>query len=216
MKLLPSVMCIDFSDFENELKNLEEAGIDGYHIDIIDGHFVKNFGLGQQDVQAIRKASNKPLDIHLMTKTPYDFIDYFDMKPGDMVHIHPEVDPEPSKTIQKLNNMGLRSSIVLSPSTSIASIQELLNIVDAVLVMTVNLGFAGQTYLEFVDNKIEELSKVRLEKKLKFEIYTDGALSRERISKQLTFEVDGFVLGTAGLFNKEESYTEVVTKLRNL
>ncbi|MGG5333252.1 ribulose-phosphate 3-epimerase [Enterococcus sp. AZ163] len=216
MKLLPSLMCLDFSQVDSEIKKLDEAGVDGYHIDVIDGHFVKSFGLGQQDIQAVKRVSKKPLDVHLMTKSPYQFIDYFELVSGDMVHIHPEVDPEPSKTIQKIKEKGLKASIVLSPSTSICTIQELLPMVDAVLVMTVNLGFAGQKYLDLVDAKIQQLANLREEKAYSFEIYTDGALSPDKIENQLKMSVDGFVLGTSALFKKEETYDNLIKSLRSL
>lgn len=216
MKLLPSLMCLDFSQVESEIKKLDEANVDGYHIDIIDGHFVKSFGLGQQDINAVKRVSKKPIDVHLMTESPYQFIDYFELDSSDMVHIHPEVDPEPSKTILKLKEKGIKASIVLSPSTSICNIQELLPIVDAVLVMTVNLGFAGQKYLDFVDLKIQKLADLREKESYSFEIYTDGALSPDKIEKQLKMNVDGFVLGTSALFEKDESYDTLIVSLRNL
>lgn len=216
MKLLPSLMCLDFSQMEAELKKLDEAGVDGYHIDIIDGHFVKSFGIGQQDVQAIKKLTNKPLDLHLMTENPYEFIDYFQLSENDLVHIHPEVDVEPSKTIKKLRDKKLKASIVLSPSTSIYTVQELLPLVDVVLVMTVNLGFAGQAYLDYVDNKIKALTKFKQENALNFDIYTDGALSPEKIENQTKMGVEGFVLGTSALFQKSVPYNESILKLRGL
>ena len=109
MLLLPSLMCLDFSELQTGLVELDAAGVDGYHMDVMDGHFVKTLGLGPQDIKAVRKLSEKPLDIHLMVQTPYEFVDYFEVTDKDMVYFHPEADSEPMKTLYKikLHELGI-------------------------------------------------------------------------------------------------------------
>ena len=214
MLLLPSLMCLDFSKIQTEIAKLESAGVDGYHMDVMDGHFVKTLGLGSQDIAAVRQLSEKPLDIHLMVKNPYEFIDYFEVDNQDIIYFHPEADLEPMKTIYKIKEKGCRAGVVLSAGTAVETISELLADIDAVLVMTVNLGFAGQKFIETVTKKIAKLVNYRNEHNFSFEVIADGALSKERIDCLSKQQVSGFVLGTAALFNQSKSYAKIIEELR--
>lgn len=211
--LCPSLMCSDFGSLEKEIAALDAANIDIYHIDIMDGRFVPNFGMGMQDLEFIRKKTNTLIDVHLMIENPSDYIDLFSEKGADIIYFHPETDRHPARTIDRIRANGVKPGIAINPGTSLASIMELLSIVDYVLVMTVNPGFAGQKYLSFVNEKVIALSKFKKRSK-SFQIIVDGAISPEKIEELSSIGVDGFVLGTSSLFGKDESYENIIKRLR--
>lgn len=212
--LAASMMCANFQHLEREVQLLDRARIDCYHIDIMDGCFVPNFGMGLQDLEMIRSTTKTMVDVHLMISNPSDYIDFFANKGVDIIYFHPESDLHPARTILKIKERGLQAGIAINPGTSAESIQELLPLVDVVLIMTVNPGFAGQKYLDFVNPKIEKL--VSLKENYQYEIVVDGAISEEKIQQLSAKGVKGFVLGTSSLFNKPEDYETIVARLKNM
>lgn len=214
--ICPSMMCADFRSLEEEMIALEKANVDIYHIDIMDGSFVPNFGMGLQDFEYIRKATTKPVDVHLMISNPSEYIDMFSEKGADIIYFHPEADLHPARTIDRIRNNNVKPGIAINPGTSIATVESLLNLVDYVLVMTVNPGFAGQKYLTFVNEKIENLCKLRHVGNNNFQVVVDGAISPEKIKELSAVGVEGFVLGTSALFGKDETYETIMKKLRTL
>ncbi len=209
--LCPSMMCANFGNLENEIRELEDAGIDIFHIDIMDGQFVPNFGMGLQDTEYIRKHTNVPVDVHIMIENPGDYTDMFADLGIDIIYIHPEADLHPARTLQKIRDRGVKAGLAFNPGTAVETIVPLLSLVDYVMVMCVNPGFAGQKYLDFVDEKIEKLFE--LQSKFNYEIMVDGACSPERISTLSKKGVKGFVLGTSALFGKDRSYKELIQEL---
>ena len=212
--LLPSMMCADFGSLSTEISNLEEAGVTGYHIDIMDGQFVPNFGMGLQDLEFIRKSTKKPIDVHLMVNNPNNHINLFANIGVDIIYIHPEADMHPARTLQKIKQKNIKAGIALNPGTSIESIKPLLNIVDYVMIMTVNPGFAGQKYLNYVDYKIDELVVMSFKSRFNYDVLVDGAISPERIDNLSTKGVKGFVLGTSSLFGKNKDYATLINNLK--
>ncbi|EHR32580.1 ribulose-phosphate 3-epimerase [Helcococcus kunzii] len=212
--LCPSMMCANFGHLEDEVKNLENAGVDIYHMDFMDGSFVPNFGMGLQDFELVRKSTDKLVDIHLMIQNPGDYVEKFADMGADIIYVHPESEQQIARTIQKINDKGKKSGIAINPGTSVESIIELLSIVDYVMVMTVNPGFSGQKYLDYTNEKIKKL--VNLKEKFQFEIFVDGAISPKKIENLSKLGVNGFILGTSSLFNKKESYKEIIENLRKL
>ncbi|MEK4560627.1 ribulose-phosphate 3-epimerase [Staphylococcus sp. FSL K6-3157] len=213
-KMFPSMMCADFGNLKNEIIGLEQAKVDGFHIDFMDGQFVPNFGMGLQDLELIRKSTSLIVDVHLMIKDPDNYIDLFAEKGVDIIYFHPETDLHPARTIQKIKDKGIKAGIAINPNTSISTIEPLLNIVDYVLVMTVNPGFAGQKYLEFINEKIEKLTSEKFKSKYNYEVNVDGAISPEKVDSLSKLGVEGFILGTSSLFGKEESYSDIIKKLK--
>ena len=212
MNLSASMMCADFSNLKKEVEALERAGIDSFHLDVMDGQFVDNFGLGFQDMHYIRSATKKPVEMHLMIRDPVKYLEILkDIRP-DTIYIHPEADQDPSTTLEKVRKMRCAPGIAINPGTSIPQIEELLNICDKVLVLAVNPGHAGRTYLPHVGDKVQRLSKMRDD--YNFEIMWDGAASYEIIKAHTQF-VDGFVLGTASLFG-HGIYKDNIQKIRRL
>ncbi|MER2227447.1 MAG: ribulose-phosphate 3-epimerase [Carnobacterium sp.] len=210
--ICPSMMCADFGSLKDEVTKLDQAGADVFHIDIMDGVYVPNYGMGLQDFEFIRKATNKIVDVHLMVKNPADYVEKFIDMGADIIYFHPETDQHPARTLDKIRAKGKKAGIAINPGTSIETVQELLYLADYVLVMTVNPGFAGQKYLDYVDHKIKKLSSMKVE--YDFELVVDGAISNERVETLSSLGVKGFVLGTSALFGKEESYQEIIKNLK--
>lgn len=215
-ELTASMMCADFGCLKEEVAQLEKAGIDSFHIDIMDGRYVPNFAMSLNDLKYIRSATNKPLDVHLMIEHPNSHIELFldRLNPGDTVYIHPEAEYHPSTTLQKIIERKMIPGIAINPGTSIETVIEMLQIVDKVLVMSVNPGNAGQMYLPYVGKKIEKL--ISYKEDMNYKIYWDGACSADKVVRYAPLGVDGFVLGSTLLFGKERSYEDILKDIRNL
>lgn len=211
--ICPSLMCASFDNLKEEIKKLDEAGVDIFHIDIMDGDFVPNFGMGIQDIETIRKNTNTNLDVHLMIKNPIKHIELFKNLGINIVYVHSEGDNLSATTLLKIKEQGMIPGLAINPGTSIESIIPLLNIAEYILVMTVNPGFSGQKYLNFVNDKIDELLKYK--KKFNLTIFVDGAISPEKIRILREKGVDGFILGTSSLFGKDKTYKDIVKALRD-
>jgi len=207
-----SMMCADYGHLETEIRTLEAAGVDSFHVDIMDGTFVHNFGMGIHDLQYIKKTATKPVECHLMIQEPARYIGLFAGCGADVIYVHPESGYQIGATIQHIIELGVTPGIAINPTTSVDSIIELLNLVKKVLIMAVNPGQAGQAFLPFVEKKIRKLISLKSEYGL--EIYWDGHGSVENIRKYAPLGVDGFVLGTAALFQKERSYQKIIAELR--
>ncbi|MDB1652827.1 ribulose-phosphate 3-epimerase [Enterococcus durans] len=211
--LCPSLMCADFSKLQDEVEKLDKAGIDIFHIDFMDGSFVPNFGMGLQDFDMVRASTQKKVDVHLMIQNPSKYVEMFATRGADIIYIHPEADQQAARTLEDIRKLGKKAGIAINPGTAVETIFELLPLVDYVMVMTVNPGFAGQKYLEYVNPKIEKLIKLGAD--FDFEVMVDGAVSLEKIRKLSENGVNGFVLGTSALFGKKEKYKEIISKIRN-
>lgn len=212
--LCPSMMCANFDNLKEEVDKLDNAGIDIFHIDIMDGNFVPNYGMGLQDISTIRRNTKKLIDVHLMTLNSVQYIDLFVNLGVDIIYVHPEADIHIARTLDKIKNKNIKVGLAINPGTSLDSIKPLLSIIDNLMIMTVNPGFAGQKYLDYVEEKIIEASQ--LKDKYKFKIFVDGAISPKRIEKLSKIGVEGFILGTSALFGKNKSYEEILQELRRI
>ncbi|WP_165213343.1 ribulose-phosphate 3-epimerase [Streptococcus tangpeifui] len=212
--LCPSMMCADFSHLQKEVGDLNQAGVDIYHCDIMDGEFVPNITMGINDIRTIRRYTDKLIDCHLMIENPGNKVDWFINAGVDLIYIHPESERYVIKTLSHIKDCGKLAGLALNPDTSIETVSEMLELVDYVLVMTVNPGFAGQKFIDFTKKKIKKL--VDLKSDYHYKIMIDGACSPDIIKELSTIGADGFILGTSALFGKERSYTELVEELQKL
>ncbi len=213
-KLSASMMCADYGHLAREVEALTDAGIDAFHIDIMDGRYVPNYAMSLNDMAYIANTTDKPLEVHLMVEHPSTHIDLFlkNLRKGDTVYIHPEAEYHPSTTMQKVINAGMIPGVAINPGTSVETIFEMLRIADKVLVMSVNPGNAGQMFLPYVGTKINRLLALRDE--MHFELTWDGACSIDRILEYGPKGMDGFVLGTTILFGKTRDYGDILKDVR--
>jgi len=205
-------MCANFDYLAKEVNALDEAGVDIFHCDVMDGSFVPNMTMGIQDIQCIRRNTKKPIDAHLMIENPSTKIDWFIGAGCDIIYIHPESERYVVRTLAKIREAGRKSGLAINPDTSIETISDMLNMCDYVMAMTVSPGFAGQRYLDFVTGKIVRLAE--LKKQYGFKLMIDGACSPDKIRELSQKGADGFVLGTSALFGKEQGYGELLRDLR--
>ena len=213
--LLPSMMCADFGCLRDEVAALEAAGADGFHLDLMDGNYVPNYGMGLQDIEWICKNATVPCDVHMMAEQPGRYVEKFASYGARVIYVHPEADVHVARTLAAIRDLGVHPGIAINPGTSFATIESVLPLVDYVLAMTVNPGFAGQKWLDFVNPKLEQLVAASHKDGNDYEVVVDGNCSPERIAQASTMGVKGFVLGTAGLFG-HGPYADSMARLRTL
>ena len=207
----PSMMNVDFGNLAEEIKNLEAAGVDGFHCDVMDGCFVPNMSMSLCDVRAVKKCASKPVDAHLMIMNPIDKVDWFIKAGCDIIYIHPESERYVVRTLTKLKEAGVIAGLAINPDTPVETVMEMLYVTDRVLCMTVTPGWGGQKYLDFVTNKIKKL--VELKNHFKFDLFMDGGATPGIIKDLEKIGVDGFVLGAGVLFGENSNYKTAMDEL---
>ena len=195
-KIAPSVLSADYANFETELKKLEASGAEYAHLDVMDGHFVPNISFGAGVVASMRPHSKMVFDCHLMVSNPEHHIEEFARAGADIISIHVEATPHIHGALQKIRAAGVKPSVVINPGTPVEAIKNVLNLVDQVLVMTVNPGFGGQAFLPETMGKIRELVAVREANQLNFDIEVDGGIDDKTIQMAREAGANIFVAGS--------------------
>ncbi|MEL4024354.1 ribulose-phosphate 3-epimerase [Lysinibacillus endophyticus] len=206
IKIAPSILAANFAKLGQEVKEVEEAGAELIHIDVMDGHFVPNITMGPIVVEALRPLTTIPLDVHLMIENPDSYIEQFAKAGADYISVHVEACRHLHRTIQLIRSYNIKPGVVLNPHTPIESIQHILEDVDFVLFMTVNPGFGGQKFISSVVPKIEALSRIIKERGLNIEIEIDGGINAETIVPCAKAGANIFVAGSA-IYNQEDRAT---------
>ena len=197
IKIAPSILAADFSKLGEEVLEVERAGADWIHIDVMDGHFVPNISFGAVVMNAIRPLTKLPFDVHLMIENADRYIEDFAKAGADYITVHVEANPHLHRTIQLIRSFGVKPGVVLNPHTPVESILPILEDIDLVLFMTVNPGFGGQKFIESVLPKVEQLSKIIRDKGLAIDIEIDGGINEETIAACAKAGANVFVAGSA-------------------
>lgn len=212
--LCPSILAADFLNLGEEIKLVENAGADIIHCDIMDGHFVPNISYGPEIVAAVNRVTDLPLDVHLMINNSELFIDKFADVGADMISIHYENNYHLNRLINQIKSCNCKAGVVLNPATPVIMLSDVLDLIDYVLIMSVNPGFGGQKFIPESLNKIKDLRKIIDENKLNVKIQIDGGIGLENIRQVRDSGVDMFVAG-ASIF-KSQNIEQVVCEMKKI
>ncbi len=202
VKISPSILSADFSNLLADIKKVEEAGCDLLHIDVMDGHFVPNITLGPMIIEALRQRTQLLFDVHLMIEKPERYIKDFLSAGADILTIHTEACVHLHRAIYDIKNSGIKAGVALNPSTPLTSIEYILDDLDMVLIMTVNPGFGGQSFIPTMLDKIKKLKTIIRERGLNIDIQVDGGINPQNIHL-LTGAGANIIVAGSAIFNSE-------------
>jgi len=213
VKLAPSILSADFSRLGEQVAEATKAGADYIHVDVMDGRFVPNITVGAPVVATIRRWTDLPLDVHLMIEAPESQVDQFADAGADIITVHIEACPHIHRVVQKIKGLGVKAGVSLNPGTPVSTLNEILSSLDLVLVMTVNPGFGGQTFIEATLDKIAYLRAELDRRGLATELEVDGGINAEVAPKVVKAGARVLVAGAA-VFNSELTVKEALEKIR--
>lgn len=213
VKIAPSILSADFSRLGEEVKAVEEAGADWIHIDVMDGAFVPNITIGPLVVESLRKVTDLPLDCHLMIENADKYIPDFVSAGADIISVQVEACPHLHRTIQLIKDLEVKAGVVLNPATTLFSLDEIIEDVDMVLLMSVNPGFGGQAFIPQVLSKIQLLRETLDQSEVEIDVQVDGGVKPDNASVIKTAGANVLVAGSA-IFGAED-YKEAITALRD-
>ena len=196
IQISPSILSADFSQLGNEIKRLEEGGADLIHVDVMDGHFVPNLTIGPPVIKALKKNCSIKFDVHLMISPVHKYIEAYSDAGADIITIHPEATDDLSASISKIKELKKKVGVSLNPKTKVNVIENYLDQIDLVLIMSVNPGFGGQKFMPEVLTKIEQLKKIQNDKKINFDIEIDGGINFENSKDAIKAGANILVSGT--------------------
>ncbi|GJL78011.1 MAG: ribulose-phosphate 3-epimerase [Nitrospinaceae bacterium] len=213
VKIAPSILSADFSKLGDEVKAVEQAGADWIHIDVMDGHFVPNITVGPMVVEAVRKVTELPLDVHLMIENADCYIKDFAQAGADILTVHVENCPHLHRTIHHITEQKVRAGVVLNPSTPLSSLEEVLHDIDMVLLMSVNPGFGGQTFIPSLLDKTMNLKEIMSHYEHEFDLEVDGGIKAENAGEIKEVGANVLVAGSAIFGSKD--YKKAIQELRD-
>jgi ribulose-phosphate 3-epimerase len=212
--LAPSILSADFANLAHQIRLVELGGADWIHCDVMDGHFVPNLTFGPIVVEAAKRSTHLPVDVHLMIKNPDNLLEEFAKAGANYLTVHYEEVIHLNRTVNKIKELGCKPGVSINPSTPVHVLKDILEYVDLVLLMSVNPGFGGQSFISNVLNKIKELAELRKNLSAKFLIEVDGGIDTKTIIPALKAGADVFVAGSS-IF-KAENVTAATTELKNI
>ena len=212
LKIAPSILSADFSKLGDEIKAVEDAGADWIHIDVMDGHFVPNITIGPPVIESIRKVTDLPLDVHLMIENSDRYIKSFVDAGADFLSVQVEACPHLNRTLQLIKELEVKAGVVLNPATPLSSLEEVLHELDMVLIMTVNPGFGGQTFIPSMLDKISNLNDIMNNYEDEIELQVDGGVNPENAGEIKESGASVLVAGSA-IF-KSKDYKKAIKNLR--
>jgi ribulose-phosphate 3-epimerase len=212
LMIAPSILSADFSRLGEEIKAVEEAGADVIHVDVMDGHFVPNITIGPLVVEAARKVTDLPLDVHLMIENPDRYLEDFAGAGADWITVHVETCPHLHRTVHRIKELDKKAGVVLNPATSLVTLEEILADIDLVMLMSVNPGFGGQSFIESSVAKVASLKKMIDERGLSAGIEIDGGVAPDTIGRIAAAGANIFVAGSA--VYKAPDYRAVIEELK--
>ncbi len=213
VKIAPSILSADFSRLGEEVKAVEEAGADWIHVDVMDGKFVPNITVGPLVVESLRKVTELPLDVQLMIENADHYIEDFADAGADIISVHAEACPHLHRTVQRIKENGVRAGVVLNPATTLFALDEIIEQVDMVLLMSVNPGFGGQEFVGSVLSKIELLRNTLNESGVELDLEVDGGVKPENAAAIKKAGANVLVAGSA-IFGSDD-YKKTIEELRN-
>lgn len=212
--IAPSVLAADFANLQSEVEMINESDADWFHIDIMDGVFVPNISFGMPVLQAINKHAGKVIDVHLMIVDPDRYIQTFADLGADILTVHYEACPHLHRTLQAIKKAGMRTGVALNPHTNVNLLEDLINDIDLVLIMSVNPGFGGQSFIENTYKKTRHLKEIILDNNANTQIEIDGGVTRENAQKLVEAGADVLVAGS--FIFKSTDPKETIKELKNL